>query len=201
LAPTITSGCVVAAVRSASIGMPIEETATAPFTRGRYLFSHNGRVDAGGLRGLLPAAAAAESLCDSAVLAELLWHRLGELAATLPEVVARVVLDAAQCVPPGREQATVNVLAADGATLCATAWGETLYLRREPAGVLIASEPGDAAAGWEQVPDRSLVVAAGGSLTVTPLDVARQPHGPLPAQPDRPAMPAPPLRPLAEEAP
>ncbi|MGZ4618224.1 MAG: hypothetical protein ACXV3F_05750, partial [Frankiaceae bacterium] len=84
LAPTVASGCVVAAVRSASIGMPIEETATAPFTRGRYLFSHNGRVDAAGLLGRLPPSAAAESPCDSAVLAELLWQRLGEPAAVLP---------------------------------------------------------------------------------------------------------------------
>ena len=99
----------------------------------------------------------------------------------LPDVVAQVVLDAAECVPPGREQATLNVLVADGGTLCATAWGETLYVRSEPDGVLIASEPGDAAAGWEQVPDRSLVVATAGAVAVTPLAGTSSPAGPLSA--------------------
>src|SRR6476661_5532068 len=32
LAPVIESGCVLAAVRSATVGMPLEETAAAPFT-------------------------------------------------------------------------------------------------------------------------------------------------------------------------
>ena len=169
LAGTIASTCVVAAVRSASIGMPIEEAATAPFTHGRYLFSHNGRVDADRLRGFLPLAAVPESPCDSAVLAALLWHRLGQPAAAFPEVIARLVLDAAACTPPGREQAALNVLVADGTTLCATAWGESLHLRREAEGTLIASEPGDAGGDWEQVPDRSLVVATAGSVSITPL--------------------------------
>ncbi|WP_462101049.1 class II glutamine amidotransferase domain-containing protein, partial [Mycobacteroides abscessus] len=37
VAPVLRSGCVVAAVRSASVGMPIEETAAAPFTDGTWL--------------------------------------------------------------------------------------------------------------------------------------------------------------------
>ena len=50
VAPALRSGCVVAAVRSASVGMPIEPTASAPFTDGRWLLSHNGLVD----RAVLP---------------------------------------------------------------------------------------------------------------------------------------------------
>ena len=57
VAPALRSGCVVAAVRSASVGMPIEPSASAPFTDGRWLLSHNGLVD----RAVLPAVAAAES--------------------------------------------------------------------------------------------------------------------------------------------
>jgi glutamine amidotransferase len=200
LAPTVASTCVVAAVRSASIGMPVEESATAPFTQGRYLFSHNGRVDADGLRGLLPHPAVPESPCDSAMLAALLWQRLSEPAAQLPEVVARLVVDAAGCPPPGREQATVNVLAGDGTTLCASAWGETLYVRAQPDGVLIASEPGDAAGGWEQVPDRSLVVATGDSLSVTSLPAAPFRPGSVPATAhDASSGAGPPYRPVPEE--
>src|ERR1700689_1124180 len=67
IAPARASHCVVAAVRSATVGMPIEASATAPFTDGRWLLSHNGVVD----RDVLPAIAAAESTCDSAILAPL----------------------------------------------------------------------------------------------------------------------------------
>ena len=51
VAPVLRSGCVVAAVRSASVGMPIEASASAPFSDGRWLLSHNGLVD----RAVLPA--------------------------------------------------------------------------------------------------------------------------------------------------
>ena len=53
VAPALRSGCVVAAVRSASIGMPIEPSASAPFTDGQWLLSHNGLVD----RAVLPLSA------------------------------------------------------------------------------------------------------------------------------------------------
>src|SRR4051812_13540450 len=38
-------GAVLAAVRSATVGMSLDEAAAAPYTDGRWLFSHNGRVD------------------------------------------------------------------------------------------------------------------------------------------------------------
>src|ERR1700748_1100767 len=41
VAPALRSHCVVAAVRSATVGMPIEASATAPFTDGQWLLSHN----------------------------------------------------------------------------------------------------------------------------------------------------------------
>ena len=45
VAPVISAGCVLAAVRSATAGMPADETAAAPFQSGRWLLSHNGSVD------------------------------------------------------------------------------------------------------------------------------------------------------------
>ena len=44
LAATTGAGAVLAAVRSATAGMPVVETAAAPFTDGTWLFSHNGVV-------------------------------------------------------------------------------------------------------------------------------------------------------------
>lgn len=40
----IRPGAVLAAVRSATVGMPVISTACAPFTDGHWAFSHNGRV-------------------------------------------------------------------------------------------------------------------------------------------------------------
>jgi glutamine amidotransferase len=39
-----TSGAVLGAVRSATVGNAIAEAATAPFIHGRFLFSHNGAL-------------------------------------------------------------------------------------------------------------------------------------------------------------
>src|SRR3954452_20961345 len=44
LAASVEAGAVLAAVRSATAGMPVVETAAAPFGDGPWLFSHNGVV-------------------------------------------------------------------------------------------------------------------------------------------------------------
>src|SRR5262245_18427131 len=44
LARATTAAAVLAAVRSATVGMPVTESAAAPFAEGRWLFSHNGVV-------------------------------------------------------------------------------------------------------------------------------------------------------------
>jgi glutamine amidotransferase len=144
LAPVIESGCVLAAVRSATVGMPIEDSAAAPFTDGRWLLSHNGRVD----RAVLPASAAAESTVDSALLAALVFQRG-------PERLADVVREVAAADPAAR----LNLLATDGTRLVATTWGDTLSVLTTEDGVALASEPWDDDPAWTDVPDRHLVVA------------------------------------------
>src|SRR5436305_10256951 len=44
LARVTSATAVLAAVRSATVGMPVTESAAAPFAAGRWLFSHNGVV-------------------------------------------------------------------------------------------------------------------------------------------------------------
>jgi glutamine amidotransferase len=144
LAPVIESGCVLAAVRSATVGMPIEDSAAAPFTDGRWLLSHNGRVD----RAVLPASTAAESTVDSALLAALVFQRG-------PERLADVVREVAVADPAAR----LNLLATDGTRLVATTWGDTLSVLTTEDGVALASEPWDDDPAWTDVPDRHLVVA------------------------------------------
>jgi len=143
LAPVLESGCVLAAVRSATVGMPIEESAAAPFTDGRWLLSHNGRVD----RAVLPVSPAAESTVDSALLAALVFERgAGALGETVRDVAA------------ADPAARLNLLATDGTRLLATTWGDTLAVLTTEDGVALASEPWDDDPAWTDVPDRHLVL-------------------------------------------
>jgi gamma-glutamyl hercynylcysteine S-oxide hydrolase len=154
VAPVVSSGCVVAAVRSATVGMPLEESAVAPFTDGRWLLSHNGRVD----RAVLPPVRDAESTVDSALLAALVFDRgVDALGATVREVGAA---------DPG---ARLNLLAADGTRLLATTWGDTLSVLVTPDGTALASEPWNDDPAWADVPDRSVVEVTPDGLTVNPL--------------------------------
>ncbi len=154
IAPALRSHCVVAAVRSATVGMPIEASATAPFTDGRWLLSHNGVVD----RAVLPPASSAESSCDSAILAAAIFERgLDALGDTIAEIGSADPL------------ARLNVLAADGSRLLATAWGDTLFVLRRDDGVVLASEPYDDAPDWQDVPDRHLVEVTSAGVRMTPL--------------------------------
>jgi gamma-glutamyl hercynylcysteine S-oxide hydrolase len=154
LAPVLHSGCVVAAVRSASVGMPIEASASAPFSDGRWLLSHNGLVD----RAVLPASAAAESTNDSALLAALIFDRgLDALGDTVTEVAA------------SDPNARLNILAGNGSELRATTWGDTLFVLRRDDGVVLASEPFDDDSGWREVPDRHLVSVSGSRVETTAL--------------------------------
>lgn len=154
VAPALHSGCVVAAVRSATVGMPIEASATAPFSDGSWLLSHNGVVD----RRVLPVSRVAESTVDSAVLAALIFERgLDNLADTIVEVGA------------ADPNARLNILVANGSRMVATTWGDTLSVLRRDDGVVLASEPYDDHPDWHDIPDRHLVDVSGGQVSLTPL--------------------------------
>jgi gamma-glutamyl hercynylcysteine S-oxide hydrolase len=158
VAPALRSHCIVAAVRSATVGMPIEPSATAPFTDGRWLLSHNGIVD----RAVLPPTSSAESVCDSAILAAVIFERgLDALGDTIAEIGA------------ADPYARLNILAANGSRLLATAWGDTLSILRRDDGVVLASEPYDDDLGWEDVPDRHLVEVTPQRVRLTALDEAK----------------------------
>ena len=154
VAPAVRSGCIVAAVRSASVEMPIEPSASAPFTDGQWLLSHNGLVD----RAVLPPSSTAESTVDSALLAALIFDRgLAALGDTVAEVAA------------ADPNARLNILAANGSQLLATTWGDTLSVLRRDDGVVLASEPYDDDPDWEEIPDRHLVEVVGSRVELIPL--------------------------------
>jgi glutamine amidotransferase len=155
VAPVIWSGCVLAAVRSATAGMPADETAAAPFQSGRWLLSHNGVVD----RAVLGPHPAAESVCDSALLAA---HLFG----SGPERAGEFVTDLGKRDPGAR----LNLLLTDGQRIIATRWGDTLSVLRADDGVVVASEPYDDDPRWADVPEYHLVEVAADTVAITELE-------------------------------
>ncbi|OHT77114.1 ergothioneine biosynthesis protein EgtC [Mycobacteroides chelonae] len=154
VAPVLRSRCVVAAVRSASAGMPIDESAAAPFTDGTWLLSHNGIVD----RGAVGQVSGAESVVDSAVLA-------ARIFGSGPENLGETVRQVGAADPSAR----LNILAANGNELIATTWGDTLSILEAADGVVVASEPYDDDPSWVDIPDRRLVRVRDGKVEVAPL--------------------------------
>lgn len=155
VAPVISSGCILAAVRSATAGMPGDETAAAPFQSGRWLLSHNGTLD----RALLGPHPAAESVCDSAQLAAHLFD-------SGPERAGQFVADLGRRDPAAR----LNLLLTDGQHILATRWNDTLSVLRTDDGVVVASEPYDDDPRWADVPDHHLVSATADAVTLTDLE-------------------------------
>ncbi len=173
LGRVIHTRALLAAVRSATLGMVGGQStaAAAPFRRGPWLFSHNGAVTgwpAVATRlawGLDPGVVATlDAPTDSALLWAItvdLLRRGKTPGAALTEVVARV-----QDAGGGR----ATMLLTDGASITATAWGTSLCWRRLPDGVVVASEPYDDDPAWVDVPDRSLLTARPGAVSVEPLE-------------------------------
>lgn len=161
LAAVTVSGAVLAAVRSATVGMPVLDTAAAPFAEGRWLFSHNGVVR-GWPDTMVPLAAGLpvrdlltlDAPTDAALLWALVRHRLR--AGADP---AAAVADTVAAVEAAAPRSRLNLLLTDGRTVVASAAGHALSVRATPEAVLLASEPLDDDPGWQTVPDGQLVVA------------------------------------------
>ncbi|MGC4808296.1 ergothioneine biosynthesis protein EgtC [Micromonospora sp. DT233] len=171
LAATTSSGAVLAAVRSATVGMPVLDTAAAPFAEGPWLFSHNGVVrgwpdTVTGLAGRLPVRdlLTLDAPTDTALLWALVRDRLraGEDPA---RAVAETVLRVAAAAPGSR----LNLLLTDGRTVVASVAGHALSIRQATGAVLLASEPHDDDPGWQAVPEGRLVVATAAGTRIAAL--------------------------------
>jgi gamma-glutamyl hercynylcysteine S-oxide hydrolase len=171
LARVTKSSAVLAAVRDATAGTALGEAAVAPFGSGPWLFSHNGML-AG-----WPASAAAlaranapeallslEALTDSAFVWLLVLERLRAGSAADAALAATI-----GAVEAAGGSGRFNFLLTDGHSITATTDGEALWYRQAGAGVTVASEPGDDAPGWTEVPDRYVITAVPSQVTVRPL--------------------------------
>lgn len=171
LAAHTSTGCLLAAVRSATVGMPVVETAAAPFAEGSWLFSHNGVV-AGwpdsltALAGRLPVRdlITLDAPTDAALLWALVRDRL-RAGVTAAEAIGTTVAEVAAAAPGSR----LNLLLTDGRQIVASTAGHALSVRADTTSVLVSSEPLDPCPGWEAVPDGSLLVATASTLDITAL--------------------------------
>lgn len=180
LAPRIESRAIVAAVRSATAGIPFGSGNVAPFVRGRLACVHNGWIQ--GFRGpvgrelmrRLPDHLYAEVdvINDSkALFLTIVRHHedgLGSAVRTALAEVQRLVRD-------HDLRATLNVAISDGERIVATRHSvdtrvNTLYVAARNSGHLVASEPIDDEDDWKPIPEGHLVEATALSLSVTPLE-------------------------------
>ena len=173
IAGLVSSNAVLAAVRSASPGMPIEETSTPPFTEGPWLFSHNGFVPGfrtGVGRELRRKVSETRALgiagaTDSELLFALVLDRLD--GGTPPADALVAVIGLVEELTTAR----LNLLLTDGERIAATACRNSLFVfddRQLTGAVVVASEPYDDDAGWEAVKDGSVVEFGDDKLEVRP---------------------------------
>jgi glutamine amidotransferase len=171
LAAAVTTHAFVAAARNGTTGMPVTEAAAAPFTAGRWLFSHNGVVrgfpdSLAELAKTLPVTEllTLEAPTDSVVLWVLLRARLA--AGEDPLTAVAWLTTAVEAAAPGSR---LNFLLTDGETLIGTTWTHALSVLETPAGVLLASEPVDGDPRWKAVPDHHAVRATAAGVDLLPL--------------------------------
>lgn len=179
----VRSGAVVAAVRDATAPVPVEESGSPPFTAGPWLFAHNGAVEgfAGDAGWRLRQQVSRQRLAgieggsDSEVVFALALDALDGGAS--PADAVRTAVAGVLAVAPAR----LNLLLTDGATLVATAWGDSLFVLDGEGmagdGVVVASEPHDDHPGWRPIPDASLVVVTAAGITVAGLAPLPWPAG------------------------
>jgi gamma-glutamyl hercynylcysteine S-oxide hydrolase len=178
----------LAAVRSATPGMPYGPGAVAPFTHDGLALAHNGRIEnfRGALgRRLLDALpddlfGAGGTMTDSvALFLTMVHHHRTRPEAGLAGAVAGAVLDAAKLTADAGEWATLTVLASDGERVVGvrTAVSAPSYALftldgdpERPGAALVASEPIDDHGGWREVPDHHLVELTRDQVRVVPLD-------------------------------
>jgi glutamine amidotransferase len=178
----------LAAVRSATPGMPFGAATVAPFVHGKLAGAHNGRV--GGFRGpvgrrLLDALpddlfATAGTVTDSvALFLTFVHHHRARPGLGLARALAATVQDAAKLAADAGEQATLTMLVADGSRIVGVRASvgtpsHALFVRdgdpARPGAALVASEPLDGTA-WREVPDHHLVELTRGRAALLPLEM------------------------------
>jgi glutamine amidotransferase len=175
IAPRIRSHNVFAAVRSATPGLPVEESGVPPFASGPFMFAHNGAIEGfrhaamRTLRDTLSEESYAALLgtTDSETIFAMLLDRLRRSSRNLGQASAETVrYVSAVCAKLG-VKATLNLGVTDGERMAFTRYStegpsNSLYYAEDgkafPEAVVVASERLDKDAGWREVPDRTILL-------------------------------------------
>ncbi len=186
IAPKIKARTVFAAVRSATPGLPVEESGVPPFSSGSYLFMHNGAIEDFRRKAMRPLR---ERLSDEAYsgllgvtdsetifagLLDLLRDNPADLAGAAEETI-RYVTEV--CDKLG-VKAALNLAVTDGTAMVFTRYstegpGNSLYFVEDggafPGAFVVASERLDGDPNWREVPDRHLLAVGEGTASLSPL--------------------------------
>jgi glutamine amidotransferase len=174
IAPKIMARTIFAAVRSATPGLPVDESGVPPFSSGPFMFMHNGAIENFRQKAMRPLR---DTLSDEAYS--------GLLGVTDSETIFAGLLDLLREAPDDLEgaaretihhvtevcgrlgvRATLNLAVTDGAAMAFTRYsteepGNSLYFLEDaaafPEAVVVASERLDGDSGWREVPDRHLL--------------------------------------------
>ena len=184
LASILSGTPVLAAVRSATPGIPHGPQNVAPFVSDGLAAVHNGWI--GGFRdgvgrSLLNTLSderfgEIDSMNDSLVLFHLVNQQIDdEPSIEIQDAMADVLRRVAKTVIAEDRSAALNLVVASDSQIVAarTSAGtriNSLYTLRTEDGNWVASEPLDDTEPWEPVPDHSLVVLTKDSTDVVPLD-------------------------------
>lgn len=177
VAPKLRASRLFAAVRSATPGLPVEESGVPPFDSGEYMFMHNGAIDDFRPKVMRPLR---DSLSDEAYSGLLgtsdsetifagLLDRLRENGGNLADALSGTIRHVSGVCAVLGVKATLNLGVADGEAMAFTRHstegpGNSLYFVEDgesfPGAVVVASERLDADEGWREVPDRHLLHAS-----------------------------------------
>lgn len=190
LARHLVGAPVLAAVRSATPGMPYGPDNVAPFVDGDLAGCHNGWI--GGFKGGLGRrlslalsderfgrlAAVNDSLVLFSLVAQLYEDRPGS---DLADSVAETIEDVAKEVVAAGERAPLNLVVASQGQVVATRTSvdfgvNSLYVREDGQGVWLASEPLDNVGEWSPVPEGSLAELTLDGVSIRKLDHAGGPR-------------------------
>ncbi|MDX1977829.1 MAG: ergothioneine biosynthesis protein EgtC [Pseudanabaenaceae cyanobacterium bins.68] len=182
LAQYVQSHSLVANVRSATPGLPVDLSNCQPFRWGKWLFLHNGfiqdfrRLVARSMRDRLADQFEQQIMgnTDSEYIFSWFLHYLNQ-ANSATEALHLTLQEFKDLVKGAGTSASVNLILTDGVRMWAVRSGigaiaPSLYWQESPTGITIASEPLELAdPSWQSVPESSLLLVEPQQVRVTPL--------------------------------
>ncbi len=174
IAGKIRSTSVFAAVRSATPGLPVEESGVPPFASGPFTFMHNGAIKDFRHTAMRPLR---DGLSDEAYAgllgttdSETVFAVLGDYLKENPDLTASTAATVSRVSEVCGEMgvyASLNLAVTDGNEMVFTRYstdgpGNSLYFIEdwlEVGSTIVASERLDGARGWQAVPEQHMLSA------------------------------------------